>query len=365
MRRTFLGFRVMMLALLPVSAMAQATPAVIVAPAEMTEVRQNASFAGRVEATQKIDVRARVSGFLEEVAFKEGTRVEAGSLLYRIQDDDYRAAMTEIEGQIAAADAQRTLAALERDRKAELVRRKAVAQNELDIAQAQLGQAEGELQRLRGSLERQKLQLSYTQITAPFHGITGLTTVDVGALVGPDSGALTTLTLLDPIEVTFPVATSLVLTYQERIARGEVSKEAVALLTLANGAEYPIAGDVDYISANVAQGTDTVLVRARFDNPDGTLLDGALVRVMLEQRKGEQALTIPQQAVQRDQEGSFVLLVNAESKVERRLIKTGSTHLGRIVVTDGLVAGDRVITEGINKVRPGIAVDAATAPAAG
>ncbi|MFH5774350.1 efflux RND transporter periplasmic adaptor subunit [Paracoccus broussonetiae] len=361
MALTFRGLCVLATALLPCSALAQTAPAVIVAPAEMTEVHENASFSGRVEATQKIDVRARVSGFLEKIDFREGARVAEGAQLYTIQDDDYRAALTEIEGQIAAAEAQRKLAELERDRKAELVRRKTAAQNELDVAEAKLGEAEGELQRLQGSLERQKLQLSYTQISAPFQGIVGLTTVDVGALVGPDSGALTTLTRLDPIEVTFPVATALVLTYQERLARGEMSKEATARLNLPNGTVYPLAGDVDYISANVAQGTDTVLLRAHFDNPDGILLDGALVGVTLEAREGESTLTVPQQAIQRDQSGPFVMLVNAESKVERRQIKTGSAHQGRMVVTDGLAEGDLVITEGINKVRPGVTVDAAPA----
>ena len=350
---------------LPLGVSAQTTPVVTVASAEMTEVRANASFTGRVEAIQKIDIRARVSGFLEEVGFKEGARVEAGTPLYRIQDEDYRAAVTEIEGQIATAEAQRKLAELERDRKAELVKRNAVAQNDLDMAQANLSEAEGQLQQLQGTLDRQKLQLSYTTITAPFPGIVGLSTVDVGALVGPDSGALTTLTRLDPIEVTFPVATTLLLTYQEKLARGEMSKDAVVRLVLPNGTEYPIRGDIDYISANVAQGTDTVLLRAQFKNPDGTLLDGALVRVTLEEREGARELTVPQQAVQRDQQGSFVLLVNAESKVERRAIKTGSTQLGRTVVADGLAEGDRVITEGLNKVRPGIVVDATSEPAAG
>jgi membrane fusion protein (multidrug efflux system) len=239
------------------------------------------------------------------------------------------------------------------------VRRKAVAQNELDVAEAQLGRAEGEVARLQGTLERQKLQLSYTEITAPFAGTAGLSAVDVGALVGPDSGPLTTLTLLDPIEVTFPVATALVLDYHEAVASGAASRLATVHLTLPNGVLYPIAGDLDYISADVAQGTDTVTVRATFQNPDGVLLDGALVGVSLEQREPEQRLTVPQQAVQRDQAGTFVLVVGDDGKVELRRVTVARVERGRAIVTDGLAEGENVITEGVNKVRPGIVVDAA------
>ena len=336
-------------------------PAVVVAPAEMTEVRESAGFTGRVRAIQRVDVRARVTGFIEEVAFREGSEVEAGAVLYRIEDDDYRAAVAEIEGQIEAAEADRRLAQLERDRKAELVRRQAVAQNDLDIAEAELGRAEGTIVQLNGTHERARLQLSYTVINAPFAGIAGLSTVDVGALVSPDSGALTTLTRLDPIEVTFPVATALVLTYQEQVQRGEASREATVRLTLPNGTPYPLAGDIDYVSADVAPGTDTVTIRAIFENPDGTLLDGMLVRVSLEAREGTEALTVPQQAVQRDQAGAFVLVVDADSKVELRRVEVGSASLGRTVVRGGLAEGENVIVEGVNKVRPGIVVDAAVA----
>jgi membrane fusion protein (multidrug efflux system) len=360
-RVAWLAALLALLAAAPALSQQPPAPAVSVAPAEMTEIRVEAGFTGRVTAEQKVDILPRVAGFLEEIAFKEGSRVEQGALLYRIQDDDYRAQVDEIQGSIKSAEAQRDLAALERGRKEQLVAKKAVAQNDLDIASAELLKSEGDLARLQGTLERARLQLSYTEITAPFAGIVGLTTAQVGALVGPDTGPLTTLTRLDPMDVTFPVATSIYLNFRERVTKGEASTEDNIQVTLPNGTVYPLTGTIDYVSADVAQGTDSLTVRAKFPNPDGWLLDGALVKVSFEDTKGTQALTVPQQAVQRDQQGAFVLVVGADSKVEVRRVTTDTTVLGRTVISSGLEAGENVIVDGINKVRPGITVDAAVA----
>lgn len=368
------GFRVFparaalaaLIVLFPLGVFAQAgapVPAVVVAPAEMTPVRESEGFTGRATAQQRVDIRARVTGFLEEMPFQEGGQVKAGDLLYRIEDTDYRAAVAAIEGSIQSAQAALDLAKLEQGRKTELVRREAVAQNELDIATAQVGQAAGQLAQLDASLDQAKLQLSYTEISAPFDGIVSLSAVDVGALVGPDAGALTTLTKLDPIYVTFPVASATVLDYQARILAGTATGVGSVRLTLANGAPFAEPGTVDYISPEVAEGTDTILIRAVFPNPAGTLRDGALVNVTLEDKTAVDQLTVARQAVQRDQMGAYVLVVDAESKVALRRVETGLTDLGRIVITSGLKEGENVIVDGINKVRPGITVDAATGQA--
>lgn len=334
-------------------------PAVVVAPATKMDLRPSIAFPGRLKAIQKVDVRARVSGFLESIGFKEGSRVKAGAVLYTIEPGAYQAAIDEIEGSIKAAEAQRSLAEIERDRKAQLVARNTVARSELDIANAQVGKADGEIDRLKGSLDRAKLELSYTQITSPFDGIVGLSAVDVGALVGPDTGPLTTLTRLDTVHAEFPVPTTLLLEQRDRVKRGEASNEQTVSLTLPDGSVYPQKGDIDYFDATVSSGTDTVTIRATFPNPDGLLLDNALVSVALEQGTPQMVIAVPQQSVQRDQAGAFVMVVGGDSKVEMRRVDVSRTTQGYAVISSGLKEGEQVITEGINKVRPGVVVDAA------
>ncbi len=352
------------LAMVAVTATAQTLPAVTVAPAEMSDLRDRAVFSGRLAAVQKVEIRARVSGFIEEIAFAEGRPVAEGDLLYRIEDDPYVAALAEVDGMIAAAEAERRLAEIERDRKAQLVERQTVAQSELDIALANLGRVEGELARLRAQRARAQLDVDYTEIRAPFAGVVNLSAFDRGAFVGPESGGLTTLTRLDPMTVEFPVATALVLDYRRQAAAGEAAVATVRL-GLPDGTTYPETGKIDFVNAEVAAGTDTVTVRAVFDNPQGILIDGALVRVELEGEAPVDVLSVPARAVSRDQVGAFVLVVDSDSTVGLRRVEIARTTDGRSVIASGLEAGENVIVEGLNKVRPGVRVDAALATTGG
>ncbi|MDX0403663.1 efflux RND transporter periplasmic adaptor subunit [Sinorhizobium medicae] len=343
----------------------QPPPAVTVAPAAVMDLRESVDLTGTVVAIQKVDMRARVSGFIEKVNFEDGQKVSAGTALYQVEDGAYRAALQEIEGSIAAAEAQRDLAILERDRAQRLIATNTVAQATLDTANAQLKKAEADILRLKGSKQTAELNLSYTKILAPFDGVVGLTAVDVGALVTPESGTLVTLTRLDPIHAEFPVATSLYFSYRERVEKGEISGGANVSIVLPNGTEYPQKGTIDFVASTVSQGTDTVTVRAQFPNPGGVLLDGTLVRVVLEQSDRQDVLAVPQQAVQRDQQGAFVMVVDANSKVELRRVEVSRSSRGQAVAAKGLKEGENVITEGVGKVRPGITVDAVTATTTG
>lgn len=337
-------------------------PAVVVAPAEMSDLRPRFVFSGRLVASQRVDIRARVTGFLEEVLFEEGATVEEGTVLYRVEDDAYAATVDEISGSINAAEAEVRLAEIERDRKATLVERDTVAQSELDIAVANLGKAEGELKRLRASLDRAKLDLSYTEIKAPLSGQIGLTSVDPGAFISPESGVLTTLTLLDPMTVEFPiVAADLLRLRMEAGEKQTSSADTIIEIALPTGQTYPERGEINFIDARASRSTDTVIARAVFPNPKGLLLDGALVGVEVQRAEERLILNIPQRSVQRDQTGPFAMVVDEAGKVELRRLTVGETIKGRTEVAEGLSEGELVITEGINKVRPGIVVDAAVA----
>jgi membrane fusion protein (multidrug efflux system) len=330
-------------------------------PAAVVDLSETATFNGRLDANQRVAVVPQVSGIVRAIGFEAGALVEEGHVLFSIDQRIYAAAEQEAEGALRAAQAQRDLAQLERDRQAELVSRDAAAQATLDTAEATLASREADVLRLGAALDRARTNLSYTEITAPFAGIVSTASVDLGALVGPQTGPLATLVQLNPIHAEFQVPTATMRTYLERVERGEATRDAAVSIQLANGTIYDRMGDLDFVDSSVNAGTDSVMVRARFENPEKLLLDGELVRVTLTYDKPEGELAVPQQAVQRDVQGAFVLVVGDEDVAEMRRIDVSRSTQGYAVIGSGLEPGERVITEGVNKVRPGTKVDAAPA----
>jgi membrane fusion protein (multidrug efflux system) len=332
-------------------------PAVSVVKIATANVKPSASFTGRVEATLKVDLRARIDGFLEKRAFKEGDDVKDGDLLYTIEKGQYQAAVDQAKAGIVSAEATLKLADIEVGRQTELFSRSVGAQARVDEVTAKQGEARGSLMAQKAALEKAELNLSYTDIKAPIAGRIGKTNISVGNFVGPNSGALATIVSQDPIYVTFPVTQREILQFRKEGTRANPDALAI-FLQLADGSRYAQPGKFNFLDVTVNQGTDTVQVRATFPNPDRILVDGQLVSVVAEFGAGENVLTVPQQSLQLDQSGLFVLVVDKDHKVQVRRVEKGQPVGASISVTKGLEPGDLVITEGIQRVRPGQVVQA-------
>lgn len=358
-------FTVLSVVLISTSIQAQTPPkpSVVVAEAKLESVTYSDTYLGRVVAVSSVDIVARVAGFVEKVNFKDGTKVASGEVLIEIESDSYKADITQIQGQIEAAKAEKKLADIQLDRQQKLFKRGDVSESVVQKAEAQQGQANGLIMQLQGSLQNAQIQLSYTKVTAPFDGRIGLTSIGTGAFVNPQSGTLLTLSSIDPIYVTFPVSNAQLLDFQKQ---GEIleSGEVALQLILANGEVYKSKGKVAVIDTTVQENTDTVLVRGIFPNPDGTLLNDQLARVSVIDSPDEKSLIIPADALQSDQGGYFVLTVGTDGKVAKTPIKTREVTGTQAVVTDGLKAGDKVITQGSQKVRVGMEVTTETADSA-
>ena len=332
-------------------------PSVTVARAVSKDIRPSVSFSARVEAIDKVELRARVDGFLEKRLFTEGQDVKAGDLLFVMEKGQYEAAVDQAEGAIESAQSALELANIEVDRQTALVAKSAAPKSQLDVASAKQKEAKGSLAQLQASLEKANLDLSYTDIRSPIDGRIGRSRYSVGNFIGPSSNVLATIVSQDPIYVTFSVSQREILEVREKLGTsgklGEQVSAAAVHVQLANGKQYDHSGKVNFVDVTVDQGTDTVPVRANFSNPDRILIDGQLVNVTVEGGSPQSLLVIPQSAVQLDQAGPFVLVVNSEKKVETRRIEAGPPEGSELPVLKGLTADDLVVTEGIQKVRAG------------
>src|SRR6185436_10880138 len=264
--------------------------AVTVAPVAEDKITPTVTFTGRVQAQDKVDLRARIDGFLEKRLFNEGQDVKKGDLLFVIEQAPYKSAIAEIKADIQKAEAALTLANIEVKRATELVAKEVGTQKRLDDVTMQQARARGEIARLKASLEKAELNLSYTEIRAPLAGRIGRATVSIGNFVGPSTGPLATIVRQDPIYVTFPVTQREMLDIRKE--RQADSVDPVIYIRLADGSRYAQPGKVDFVDVTVNQGTDTVQVRAVFPNPDRMLVDGQLVSVIAEVGKPQASLLI-------------------------------------------------------------------------
>ncbi len=338
-------------------------PAVTVSPVVSHQVTETADFVGRVVAINKVDIVARVPGFIEERNFTEGQHVKAGDLLFRIEQDTYKAAVDQQKANLAKAKATEVNTALQLQRGKELIHNQTIPQATLDQRSADEAAAQAEVLQAEALLQQAQINLGYTEIRAPIDGRVGLALYTVGNLVEPSLGKLATIVSQDPIYVTFPVSERDVIAYKHRLAESGGKNQHLPIhIKLPDGTIYNHPGITNFLDVQAEANTDTVIVRAELPNPDGLLIPGGIVGVGVETEPPKSALLVPQSAMQLDQAGHFVLVVDGAKKVELRRVTTGA-ELGRnVVVTDGLKEGELVITEGIQKVHPGQVVSANVAP---
>ena len=329
-------------------------PLVTVVAVTEKDVNPPAEYVGHMEAVQTVDLRARIQGFLEQVKFKEGSDVRSGDLLYVIEQAPYQAKVDADTASVTQATATFTKARqyLERVR---TVRSGGVSAADIDDAVAEELRARGELEEAKANLERSRLDLGYTTVRAPIIGRIGQTAFTKGNLVNPASGPLARIVQIDPIRVVYSVSENDLVAIKMALkdaARGKKHPMLAPRIKLPGGQVLKTTGQIDFVDNTVDPGTGTIAVWALFNNPDGTLLPGQYVTVLVARSQPKLMTVVPQSAVLEDHDGRYVLLVNDQNQVVMRRVKTGPVVGVNWAVESGLAINERVIVQGIQKVRP-------------
>lgn len=330
-------------------------PLVTVAAVTEQDVNPPAEYVGHVEAIQSVDLRARVEGFLEQVKFKEGSNVNAGDLLYVIEQAPYKAKVDAGRASVAQAEATLTKARqyLHRVR---AVSSGIVSATNIDNAVAEELRARAQLQEARAHLVLSELDLGYTMVRAPTSGRIGRTAFTRGNLVDPDSGPLARIVQLDPIRVVYSISENDLAAIKMALKDAASSKKHPVLaprIKLPGGQILKTAGQIDFVDNIVDPDTGTIAIWAVFDNHDGTLLPGQYVTVQVARSKPKLMTVVPQPAVLEDHDGRYVLVVNDQNRVAMRRVKTGPVVGINWAIKSGLAVDERVIVQGVQKARPG------------
>jgi membrane fusion protein, multidrug efflux system len=324
--------------------------------AERKPTARTIDFVGRVEAISRVEIRARITGFLEEVLFKEGDVIKEGTPLYRIEKGLFQAQVEQAEGALERSKAAKILSAVQLARAEELAEKQAGSLAARDQARAQDQQARGAVMTDEANLTTARINVGYTDIVSPITGKVGRTSLTKGNVVSPTSGPLTVIVSQDPMYVSFPVSQREFLRVQATGRQVEISS-IKARVHFADGTAYQYEGGIKFVDVQVDRSTDTILVRATFPNPEGALVDGQFVRVRVESDRPEEKVVIPQAALIADQEGVYVFAAD-EGKAVMKRIKPGNESGTGVVVEEGLTGGELVVVDGLSLIRPGIAVRA-------
>jgi membrane fusion protein, multidrug efflux system len=318
---------------------------------------------GRIESPRIAQVRARVPGIVQQRVFREGSEVKAGDVLFKIDPAPYQANYNSAQAVLAKTEANLAQANLKVQRFKPLVETNAISKQEFDEASTAAKQAVADVAAAKAALQTARLNLGYATVTAPISGRIGRAQVTEGALVGQgEATPLATVQQLNPIYITMTQSSADMLKLQRAMASGQLKgvgrDQAKVTLVTDDGKNYPQLGKLLFSDLTVDESTGAVSLRAEFPNPDRMLLPGMYARARLEQAVNEQAITVPQQAVNRTPDGAGVMVVGADGKAALRPIQTGAAQGNAWIVTQGLKAGDQVIVEGLQKVKPGAPVKA-------
>jgi len=338
-------------------------PEVGVVTVQLGEVGLLSELPGRLEASRVAQVRARAAGILQKRLFREGSDVKAGQALFAIDAAPYEAALQSARASLARAEANLAQAKALAERYAPLVKENAVSQQEYANAVAAQKAAEADVAAGKAAVQTASINLGYANVTAPISGRIGRALVTEGALVG--QGEATQLALIQqihPMYVNFTQSAAEVYRLKRALAAGQLKgagQEAASVkVVLEDGTEYSKPGRLLFSDLTVDSATGQITLRAEVPNAEGALLPGLYVRVRLEQATAVNAIALPQQAVTRSAQGDSVMVVDAEGKVAPRPVKVSGQQNGQWVVTDGLKAGEQVMVDGFQKLRPGVAVKA-------
>jgi len=339
-------------------------PEVAVVEIEPQSVTITTELNGRTSAYLVAEVRPQVGGIIQKRLFHEGADVRAGDVLYQIDPASYQAAYASASAALAKAEANVISTRYRAERYKELVEIKAVSRQEYDDAAAALKQAEADIEAGKAAVETARINLAYTRVTAPIAGRIGKSSVTEGALVMASQGAaLATIQQIDPVYVDVTQSSASLLRLQQSMTSGTLKRDsanrAKVKLILEDGTPYPLEGALQFQDVTVDPTTGSYILRIVFPNPKRILLPGMFVRAILEEGVNEQALLVPQQGVSRDPKGNPTsLIVDAEGKVQQRMLTLDRAIGDKWLVSSGLSPGDRVIVEGVQKAKPGASVKA-------
>ena len=326
-------------------------------------------YTGKTTSSRQVEIRARVEGYLDKIAYEEGSLVKTGQLLFQLDPDQFKAALASAKAELAQRNALLTNANLILKRVRPLAKQNALSQQDLDNAIANQLTAEAQKQAAQAQMKQAQLNLGYTTIKSPLTGLAGSSNFREGSLITPGANSLlTTIVQLDPMWINFGVGENEMLKIREQIKSGELKGPGVENLRvevlLADGSTYPQKGRITYVDPVVNADTGTFNMRVEVVNPNGTLRPGQFVRVRIQGVVRPNAIMVPQQAVMQGPNGKFVYVVDADNTAQPRPVQVGDWYGDQWIVDSGLNAGDRVVVNGAARLQPGapVQIQPAAAP---